>query len=438
MIRPSYAADPAFPGAFRAAYARHDGDLSALSRDMGMGRSTAIKWAQEFGLRERGAVAGKTAGAGVVPTVVTVAAETPDPIADEVARRARVRNLTHEREAIQAIAGERSLRHHLDALVREVAEAFPAPPPYEPPMPRKGSRPSEETLLLHFSDWHAYEEVDPARVQGLNEYNAPIFARRVRRVVDAAIGIKSRMEDGGGWSIPDLVVCCNGDFVSGTIHEAERHADAPNIVAAVYGCATVLGLAIRDLAAHHREVTVVCTSGNHGRLPDARKMQAKDPSRNWDTLIYLLAEAFLRDVPNVRFIVPDSYIASFEINQKVFVQYHGHSVKSWNSIPFYGLSRWTRNVQALRSQMRSPASYFLCGHFHADSSMPTPGGKLYINGSLIGGTEYSVETLGACDPPAQKMLLVGEHGVTSEWSLHGEIPGQVHPTTYPVRPWVRG
>ena len=39
-----------------------------------------------------------------------------------------------------------------------------------------------------------------------------------------------RMERGGGWSFPRLVLGVNGDMMSGTIHEVERHSDAPNVI----------------------------------------------------------------------------------------------------------------------------------------------------------------------------------------------------------------
>ncbi len=362
--------------------------------------------------------------------------EPEDPIATERERQDRVRGLRHERELVKDIAGEQSLRAYLTALIRDVVEPIAPPPPLPSLPPSKGA--SVETMVLCLSDWHAYEVVKRERVQNMNQYDAPTFARRAKRVVSEAVKIKDRMEAGGGWRVPKCVVSLNGDFVSGTIHEVERHSDAPDVIRAVYGCAVTLSLALRDLAPHFDLVECFATSGNHGRLPDARKMQAKDPCRNWDTMIYLIAEAMLRDVPTIKFYIPDSYVCSFDIGSKRFVQYHGHSIKSWNSIPHYGISRWTRNVQALRSLTGENVHYWLLAHFHADSSMPAPGGKTYINGSLIGGTEFSINELGACDPPCQKMFFVSDPiGVNSEWTLYGEVAGEKPGASYPVCPWER-
>jgi hypothetical protein len=358
-----------------------------------------------------------------------------DPVAAAAAKIKARRQLEYEKELLFDLAGEKSLREELRRLAKETASVLPPPPKYVPQgKVRHGT--SSETALLLLSDWHAYEVVKRDKVQGFNEYNAPVFARRTKRIIDTTISIKQRMEAGGGWAVENCVVAANGDFVSGTIHDVERHTDAPNVLMAVYGCARTMALGLRDLAANFKKVEVFCTSGNHGRLPDHKRMSAKDPTRNWDTLIYMIARTALEDVPNVKFYIPDSYVLSFMIESKRFVQYHGHDIKSWNSIPHYGIARWTRGIQALRSQQLLPVDYFLISHFHSDSSMPASGGCTKLNGSLIGGTEYSVNTLGVADPPTQKLMFVSDPiGVNSEWPICGEVPGVVYPHTYPAYPW---
>lgn len=369
----------------------------------------------------------------------TVAGDTEnsaDPVKDAQERLSSRAFRSRERGLVDQMAKERNIQLWLRELLEDFVQPMPAPPIYHAPIVTGAS---EETMLFFFSDWHAYEIVKRERVQGLNEYNAVRFTHRAERSVRAGISIKTRMEAGGGWIFPNAVVACNGDFISGTIHEVEKHSDAPNVIMAMYGCGMTLAAAIRDIAANFEHVTVVCTSGNHGRLPDHRKVHSKEPTRNWDTAIYLIAELALKDVPNVTFIIPDSYICSFTIGRKRFVQYHGHSIKSWNSIPHYGISRWTRNTQAMRSQTNEQIDYFLISHFHSESSLPaSAGARTIINGSLIGGTEYTVEQLGVADPPTQVMLAVSDPiGVNSSWPLFGEKPGESIDYKWPVYPWER-
>lgn len=357
-----------------------------------------------------------------------------DPVDVERERLDRTRKLQAERDAIKALAGEKSFRGFLESLVRDVVDRLAPPPPYAPQAPL-ASLETTETLYLALSDWHAYEAVQPQRVMGLNQYDADVFGRRVRRVISTTLDIKARLER-GGWRFPRLVVGVNGDMLSGTIHEVERHSDAPNIVLAAFGCGRVLAEAVRDLSAHFEAVDVVCTSGNHGRLPDARKVQSKDPTRSWNTLVALVAATALEKHQNVRFHIPDSYHALIEIEGWRLYQTHGHGIKSQLGIPFYGLRRHAGNIVTISNLSETPVTYCVYGHFHSASSMPNVIGETFINGSLIGGTEYGIDSYGSVDRPRQLLLgFHAEHGVTHRWPILAgkglEGPG------YAVRTWER-
>lgn len=209
-----------------------------------------------------------------------------DPIAEEEHRRERIRKLREENELLTAVAGERSLRAFLESLAAKAASRFPSPPAYRSPKPAK--RATTESMCILLSDWHSAELISSEGTRGFNQYDRRISAQRARRVVESANGIKEKLEL-SGWRFDELVVGLNGDFVPGTIHEAEKHTDAENIVLNVHGTAWLLAQSLRDLAAVYPRVRVYALSGNHGRLPDAKRMQQKEPLRNWDTLVYLYA-----------------------------------------------------------------------------------------------------------------------------------------------------
>lgn len=259
-----------------------------------------------------------------------------DPLEVEQERIERVRKLKQEQALIRDIAGERSLRAFLEHLVCETAQKFEPAPPYrarnKPPSEGgKTKATTDETMLQMFSDWHSYEEISRDGTRGFNEYNAQVMAQRVRRLVETHIDIKDRLEAGSGWRFRKLVVASNGDYVPGTIHELERHTDAPNTALAVYGTGMILAQALRDLAAQYEEVEVFCTSGNHGRWPDAKRMQQKDPLRNWDTLVTLFAREHLRETKNIKWYIPDAYSVGFSIYGWNFLQTHGHDIKCFPS-----------------------------------------------------------------------------------------------------------
>lgn len=352
-----------------------------------------------------------------------------DPVEDAAAKLARHRERLRERSIINELAGERSFRAHLEKLARDTVPLLPPPPPYRP-IVTKG-KPSTETMVQLLSDFHAYETVKPSRVRDFNAYNADIFGLRARGIVENHIAIKRKLEAGEGWRFPELVIALNGDLISGTIHELERHSDAPNVILAVYGAAMVLAQMVRDLAANYEFVRIFCTSGNHGRLPDARRVQQKDPLRNWDAMIAILAKEATRNIPHIRWVIPDSYAVGYEIQGWRFVQTHGHEINSWNQIPYYGLNRAVTNLNALEASRGMPIHYWLFGHFHSLSQIPAANGETIVNGSLIGGNEFSVNALGKADKPRQLMFGVHrEHGITHRWPVG--VDGK---SSYEVAPW---
>jgi hypothetical protein len=343
-----------------------------------------------------------------------------DPVEREQQRIERLAQLKDERDAMLAVAGERSLRTRLEALVRDVVT------PFKPIQPAKiaASRLADvavETPLQMFSDWHWGEIVDGERVRGHNAYNRTIADARVEHIVHSHLSIVHRMRRGGGWRNPKLVVGVNGDLLTGTIHELERHGDHRSIVEAVHSCGMKLAWAIGTLAAEYESVEVFCTAGNHGRLPDARRVQQKDPTRSWDTLAYLFAQTALSNSPHIRFFIPYSYAAMFEIGRWRFLQTHGHDIKSWNSIPWYGIARMVSNVNALEASRGTTPHYYLFAHFHQQTSLPHANGEMFVNGSLIGGNEFSVNGMGKADRPTQQLLMVHDgNGVTSRWPLFAD------------------
>lgn len=342
-------------------------------------------------------------------------------VAERIAKMERDRELARRRDALKQIAGESSLRAMIESLIRDTVKSCPPIKPIEH-RPTKHDT-ATESLLLNLSDWHAYEVVSLERTLGLNQYNGEIFEERVRRIASALVSIKHRMERGDGWRFPELVIAANGDFVSGTIHDLERHTDAENIVMAVYRCGMVLGRLVASLAGEFERIRMYCTSGNHGRLPDARRMQQKDPTRNWDTLVYLFAKTYLANVSNVEIVIPNAYGVIYEVRGRRFLQTHGHQIKSYQGFPFYGVNRKVTQLNAIRHHVGQPIHHCLFGHFHTSTSMDAPGGEYFGNGSLIGSNEYVIEELTQSSEPKQWLLGVHDkNGVTHRWPLLGNVP----------------
>jgi hypothetical protein len=337
---------------------------------------------------------------------------------------------------IKAAAREKSIGDKLQQTIRKVVPSLPVLKRTWRPPKRKEEGPFE-TAVQFLSDWHAYEYVSAERTRGLNEYTPEIMCQRAGQLVASHTSIHQKLSR-GGYRFPELVLMLGGDFAPGTIHDLERHAYGTNITQAVMGCAWLLAQVIRSLSQLYETVYIVGVGGNHGRLPDAKRKQMKDPQRTWDWIIYQMVSWMLHDQKNLKFWFPDAWAAQVEIRGWNFLLNHGDDIKSWGGIPWYGIQRRTDKTLALEGGRGNVIHYQMLAHFHASTNIPHPAGETFVNGSMIGGTEFSVDSLGSSDPPKQLMLMVHEkRGVTSRWPLRLDILSDDRPD-FVTTDWVTG
>jgi hypothetical protein len=341
-------------------------------------------------------------------------ASKPDPVERE---RERARQEAERREHVTAVK-ELAFRRFLERLVAENVPPMPAP---REPKPRQARGAHERFPLLTLTDWHFEERVKPDGVMGLNHYDVPTACRRVYRVVQACCDWKRDLEAGRRFSVPELAVALLGDFLTGTLHGLERHSDAPNIVRAALACGDLIALALRDLAAVFARVKVVGVAGNHGRLPDDRKVPTKDPTRSWDYLAYQVARRRLEGVRNVEFFLPESYGVLFEVGGHLCYGAHGNFIPNNLGVVGYGVRRFASSLAANLNAAGKQLRYCYAGHWHQSSAAEFAGVQAFICPSLIGTQEYSFLAGGAVNRPAQQLHIMDKDlGLVSQETLYGE------------------
>jgi hypothetical protein len=341
-----------------------------------------------------------------------------DPVAEAEARLERIRLARAEKRALEDVASERSFRRSLESMISSVVPPMPAPVPFKP-SPRNKAR-KGESLILHLSDWHYGEVVEAEKTRGHNEYNQEIAEQRAKRVFDGFHSIVDKLS-AGGWNFNRLVVPINGDMLTGTIHELERHSGGRNIVQSTFECASLLAGFLSPLASEFPRVDAYVTAGNHTRM--APKMESKDPTRTWDAAMGMALGLHLKNHKNVSVTVPNAYTCAIGIEGHTVVQTHGHQIKggSYGGSPWYGINRMVTNYNALEASRGGKVLAWMFGHFHSSSSIPNVHSEVFINGSLISGTEWTIDTLGKSDRPCQWLLCVHpEHGITSRWPLYAK------------------
>lgn len=340
----------------------------------------------------------------------------PPPPAPGVVLAAQVERVRNRERALEA--RERAYYELLAGAVR----AFP---PYHAPAraPRQGAG-NPETAVLLLSDFHAGEVVRPEEIAGVNEYDSAILATRLELLAEKVAGLVEfhrRYAD-----VRRLVVGLLGDMTSGTIHEElERGADLTAVEQpALAGWLTACVIA--ELARTFDEVEVRAVVGNHGRLK--QKPYYKQAFNSYDFQAYQLAALWLRDVANVRFELGRNVFDTVDIEGWRFLFTHGHTVRGWGGIPFYGLERAFANAQK-RNQyaeaqragdLRAPVKpvHFACiGHFHTEGDIPHGYGHTIMNGSPKGADEFG-SILGKFGRPNQRLFGVSpEYGVTFNYPV---------------------
>jgi len=109
-----------------------------------------------------------------------------------------------------------------------------------------------------------------------------------------------------------------------------------------------------------------------------------------------------------------------EIQGKTFLVFHGDEIKSWQGIPWYGIERAIARLRELFQAKGVMFDYAALGHMHNWAELERAVGQTMVNGSLVGGSEYSIGRLFSTSPPTQALYFMhSEHGKT--WELRNDL-----------------
>lgn len=263
------------------------------------------------------------------------------------------------------------------------------------------------TLLA--SDWHFGEIVDPAQVNGVNEYNIAIARQRARTMIEVTIDLlKNHIANK---NYPGIVFAIGGDMVSGDLHEELTATNEKEIMPCVIELWGTLVWCIETLADEFGNVFVPCVSGNHGRNTHKTRNKGRNYT-SFDWLCYqFLAKQFEND-SRVQFLIPDGPDAYYSIYDHRYLLTHGDSFRSFGDSVIGALGPIIRGDHKKRSrngQIDMGYDTLLLGHFHQLIQLQ----RLIVNGSLKGYCEYAYSNNFSYEPPRQALWLTNpEHGIT--------------------------
>jgi DNA repair exonuclease SbcCD nuclease subunit len=392
---------------FWQAYELAGRNQAALSRASGIPIRTIESWKMHH---EQGRVwNGKR---WILPRDRDARPEETDPGAAE-AERLRKSHETHEhRVYTQEKARTQIILEHLTEAIAALPSVKVKPPYFS----ASGNRRSPMSLVGHLSDFQYGEVVDPEQVLGFNRYDSEIAARRLyqfEQLVLTSLDVIGRAHP-----VPELRLLMLGDMVSGSIHNELAETNDHDLYEQWANLALLLAQFVLRLAARFERVVVEGVPGNHGRT--TVKPVAKDRYVNWDYLMYQTLSLMMANQQNVTCRFPRSPLMTTEIQGKTFLVFHGDEIKSWQGIPWYGIERAIARLRELFQAKGVMFDYAALGHMHNWAALERAVGQTMVNGSLVGGSEYSIGRLFSTSPPTQALYFMhSEHGKT--WELRNDL-----------------
>ncbi len=353
------------------------GNQTEAARVLGVSRST---------LQTRLAIAERS---GIEPSKQVV---------NEASPAAQIKRLTAELAAAQARAlSDAAIKRQIIQLASDVAKT--ATPAWCHKL-KKSSSPGVPTLFL--SDLHWGEVVQPAQINGVNEYSLDTARRRLRKCAERAehlLRILSPTMD-----YPGIVVALGGDMISGNIHDELTATNEANSMPCVLDLFTELGSFISTLADRFGAVFLPCVTGNHGR--DTKKIWSKDRhATSFDWLLYsFLAKHFeAAGDKRVTFLIPDGPDAYYRVYEHRYLLTHGDQFRGGDGMigALGPIIRGDHKKRSRNAQINMTYDTMLMGHWHQYIHLS----RLVVNGSLKGYDEYAYDSNFGFEHPQQALWV---------------------------------
>ena len=294
-----------------------------------------------------------------------------------------------------------------------------------------------------WSDWHAFEKVESDQMEGFNHFNLGTLLNRVWDLVRGIIRVVENQKN--SFDIDVLNIDLLGDMVSGNIHQELRESNEYPMLQTVLVLSHITAQAVIALTPYFSKVRIIGLPGNHGRMTQKPTYKNKVLD-NYDTLFYHILSMYLKDYitdGRVEFRIPQSPECVTVRKGWAFLLGHSDHIRAWSGFPIYGFFRDNAKQQKMRKmrsvfqngeitkelsdtlegaiinmrecRMVSGYDYREAAHWHTYMLMDD--GTTVLNGSLIGGNEWSMNSLHAIGKPLQALMFISE-----QWGLKSLEP----------------
>lgn len=202
----------------------------------------------------------------------------------------------------------------------------------------------------------------------------------------------------------DCYVTCNGDAISGVIHQSIRVTNKENVIEQITGVSELIAQFLAELSAHFSNVYFSSVAGNHSRIEkkdDAVLQERLDDLVEW----YLKARMSTFDnvhIGNGEKI--DSTIQVMGVRGLNYLSVHGDFEPTITSVT---------NLQVMVGR---PIYAVLMGHRHHNSTDVVQGIKIVQSGSFLGTDNYCISKR-LFGKPEQIVCVVDDSGIRCTYDI---------------------
>lgn len=252
-----------------------------------------------------------------------------------------------------------------------------------------------ESFVICISDTHIGKATP--------QYNLQIAEKLIRQLCQTIMRLNFLLTP--TYNFDEFVIFSLGDILDGSdIYPTQTHHQEISAMTAqaVAGAELLLPLIETGLQIAPK-VRFVGVAGNHGRSG-----KSAHEASNWDITLYQQLELIcktkypglcefdynapvVKDNPT-RVEYPDLFwLKLTKVKNHYFVLYHGHGTRSAYGIPYYGLMR---RAHKWRTALAEKWKVMVVGHFHQFGWIEENDVIILLNGTLVKGDVWALETLG--------------------------------------------
>lgn len=284
-------------------------------------------------------------------------------------------------------------------------------PVKKPKLNKKRQSPSKPKMsaLLPIYDQQFGQFVRPSDTPAnRGGYSVEVFDERLARYVEAAKGILA--DKATAYNLDEMFIPMGGDHIEGDEIFAgqswQLELDPPR---QVWMLAEKMEVAIRDIVRFAKEevgipkIALYGVDDNHGKV-GGKRGGARPATYSWNWLFLKILFDKLRAEPINQFAIEPGGSLFFRCASHEFQMVHGHNIRGFGGLPFYGLVKYDGRSIRLHNRIYR---YLLMGHHHQTAEIPNGSGETIVSGDWVGANNLS-GAINAASRPQQKILFVSE------------------------------